>query len=78
VVAAVERNIALPIEPAKSLLTRPEASPAERRRWLEDQTYVLAWAGAGGFLGGVLQGRIAAIAGFAIMGYYAAWRVTRR
>jgi hypothetical protein len=68
----------LPIKPAKSLLTRPEATPAERRRWIEDEAYILAWAGAGGSVGGLLQGRIAGLVCFAIAGYYAAWRVTRR
>lgn len=75
---AIETNIALPIEPAKSLVTRPEASPVEKRQWVNDEAYIFAWAGAGGFLGAALQGRIAGLVGFAIAGYYTAWRVTRR
>jgi hypothetical protein len=78
ITAAVEQNIALPIEPAKSLLTKRDASPTEKRRWLAEEGYILAWAGAGASVGGALQGRIAALAGFVIMGYYAAWRVGRR
>ena len=75
---AVEENIALPIEPAKSLLARPDASPAERRRWLQEEAYTFAWASAGGFVGDMLQGRLAGVVCFLLAGYYAALRVTRR
>lgn len=34
---AVERNIALPIKPVQSVVTRPDATPTEKRRWLEEE-----------------------------------------
>jgi hypothetical protein len=68
---------ATPIEPAKSLVTRPDASPAERRQWMEDQTYILAWATAGGYVGDAFLGRVAGLVCFTIALYCSAWKVRR-
>jgi hypothetical protein len=77
---AVEQDIALPISALKRVVTPPPpgATPAERRRWMEEHALMLGYAGSGLGLGALLGGRAGGVAGFLVGGIYAAVEITRR
>jgi hypothetical protein len=78
IAAAVGKTVALPIEPAKSLLTRRDASREEKRQRLAEEGFIIGWAGFAGSMGGMLYGPRAGVVCALIAANWAAWRVDRR
>jgi hypothetical protein len=77
---AIEHDLALPIRALKAAVTPPpqDATPAERRKWIEEEALIVGYAGTAGGLGGLLGGPAWGVACAFLGGMYAAIKVTRR
>lgn len=73
VTAVVQR-----VEAAAAAPLRRKATPAERRKWLEEEALILTWASSGLGLGALLAGRPGGVVGCAVAGLYASIKITRR